>query len=290
MCALGCQQSVPVDELPPPPEAPAAAEAEAVHGARPNAPSGVFPAGHPPVDAPGAKLPPGHPPVDGGTAGASEKGRAFTGRVQSLEVAGRYQYLALATESGEVWTAVPAGEVAEGDQATVEGAVEMVDFHSKTLGKTFKSVWFGTLAGTSAAKEAATEGAAKAAGEEAAPKEAAPAAPASGGGPEAATEASSGKPMAVDRVFAIRSTLQGKPVLVKGKVVKFNGGIMGRNWVHLQDGTGDPEKGTHDLLVTTDQVVEVGSTVAFKGSVGNDKNFGFGYRYDVLVEQAQVVD
>jgi hypothetical protein len=282
--ALGCQQPVEVEGLAPPPAAPEESEEAVVHAVQGGAPSGVFPAGHPTIDAPGAKLPPGHPPVGGvgGEGEPSKNARAFSGRVQKMEAAGRYQYLALETDAGEIWTAVPAAEVAIGDVATVEGAVEMVKFHSKTLDRTFDSVWFGTLAGAPKA-EVDTLSAAPAAGDPTAAAPA-PAPPAVGDSP------SSQKPIAINRIYKIRSTLQGKPVLVKGKVVKFNGGIMDRNWVHLQDGTGDAEKGTNDLLVTTDAVVEVGSTVSFRGIVVNDKNFGFGYQYDVLVEQAQMVD
>jgi hypothetical protein len=77
---------------------------------------------------------------------------------------------------------------------------------------------------------------------------------------------------------------------VHGKVVKFNGGIMGKNWFHLQDGTGTASDGTHDITVTTpeDVVVKVGDTVTVTGTVGIDKDFGAGYVYGAIVENARL--
>lgn len=77
-----------------------------------------------------------------------------------------------------------------------------------------------------------------------------------------------------------------KEVVVRGKVVKFLAGIMGRNWIHLQDGTGDA--GTNDLTVTTEQTAAAGDVVAIKGTLAVDKDFGAGYRYAVIVEKASV--
>ena len=90
-------------------------------------------------------------------------------------------------------------------------------------------------------------------------------------------------------VWANRKSLAGKTVTVRGKVIKFNGGIMGRNWIHIQDGTGDAAEGTHDLLVTTDASAKVGDVVTATGTVAVDKDFTAGYAYAVLIEGATIV-
>jgi hypothetical protein len=80
--------------------------------------------------------------------------------------------------------------------------------------------------------------------------------------------------------------LDKKTVVVRGKVVKVSKGIMGKNWVHLRDGSGDPGKGTNDLVVTTKDDPKVGDVVTAKGTLLKDKDFGSGYKYRVIVEGA----
>ncbi len=92
----------------------------------------------------------------------------------------------------------------------------------------------------------------------------------------------------VAELYRDKASLGGKKVSVRGKVVKVSMQIMGKNWVHLQDGTGSPEKGTNDLVVTTDQTPNVGDVVTATGMVAADKDFGYGYRYEVIMEQAEI--
>jgi hypothetical protein len=88
-------------------------------------------------------------------------------------------------------------------------------------------------------------------------------------------------------VFADKDALAGQKVTVRGKVVKVNAGILGTNWVHVRDGSGG--EGTDDLTVTTAGTVpSVGDTVLVTGTVGLNKDFGMGYTYDVIVEDADV--
>jgi hypothetical protein len=64
---------------------------------------------------------------------------------------------------------------------------------------------------------------------------------------------------------------------------------MGRNWFHLQDGSGDTAKGTHDLAVTTAATVKIGDIVTVSGTLASGKDFGAGYAFDAIIEQATVV-
>jgi hypothetical protein len=90
----------------------------------------------------------------------------------------------------------------------------------------------------------------------------------------------------VAAIYAEKDALAGKPVKVRGKVVKALSGIMGTNWLHIQDGTG--EGGASDLTVTSDTIAPVGATVLIEGTLTVDKDFGSGYQYAVIVEKAKV--
>ena len=91
----------------------------------------------------------------------------------------------------------------------------------------------------------------------------------------------------VAEVFAEKDQLGGQAVTVRGKVVKTNANIMGKNWLHVRDGSG--AEGTNDLTVTTAaHLPGVGDTVLVTGQVSLNKDFGMGYAYDVIVEDAEV--
>jgi hypothetical protein len=146
-----------------------------------------------------------------------------------------------------------------------------------------------TLAGCAKKEEAAAPAAA------AAPEATTPTMPAgeTHPAPKAAAEvdltgiakAEGGKTVA--EVFAEKDALAGKPVTFRGKVVKTNPDIMGKNWLHVRDGSG--AEGTNDLTITTAGTLpNVGDTVVVTGNVTLNKDFGMGYAYDVLIEDAQV--
>ena len=93
----------------------------------------------------------------------------------------------------------------------------------------------------------------------------------------------------VSDLYKEKASLDMQKVTVKGKIVKVAAGIMNKNWFHLQDGSGDPSKGTHDITVTSQDAATMGDVVTAKGLVRLDKDFGSGYRYGMLVEDAKVV-
>lgn len=90
----------------------------------------------------------------------------------------------------------------------------------------------------------------------------------------------------IEEVFAKKDTLNGSKITVKGEVVKFNSGIMGKNWVHIQDGSGKP--GTNDLTATTQDTAKVGDKVIVTGTLAVGKDFGAGYQYEVILEDASL--
>ena len=90
----------------------------------------------------------------------------------------------------------------------------------------------------------------------------------------------------VQEVYQEKDKLNGKRVTLRGKVVKYNEAIMGKNWLHLRDGTG--KEPANDLTVTTQAKAKVGDTVLLEGTVTLDKNLGAGYNYEVIIEDAKV--
>jgi hypothetical protein len=89
-------------------------------------------------------------------------------------------------------------------------------------------------------------------------------------------------------LYEKKAELDGSSVTVKGMVVKVSTGIMGKNWVHIQDGSGDIAAGSHNLVVTTDNVPLEGETITVSGTLSKDKDFGAGYVYAVIIEDAEV--
>jgi hypothetical protein len=193
-----------------------------------------------------------------------------TGEVLEVKDVDAYTYLRLKTSTGETWAAVNKTPLKKGAKVTLNNVTTMENFESKTLKKTFPSILFGTLGGTG--QDAADPHAGLAKAPDTAPIKVA--------------KASGANAFTVAEVIAQVDKLKDKPVRVQGKVVKFNGGIMGKNWLHLRDGSGSAANNTHDILVTTDASAKLGDVVTVSGVVHANKDFGAGYTYKVLIEEA----
>lgn len=198
---------------------------------------------------------------------------AVKGEVLEVKDVDLYTYLRIKTKDGETWAAVPKAPVKKGAQVSIENPMVMDNFESKSLKKKFDKIVFGSLANSNAnspAPMAAPHGEAIVAGAPVSKVEKA-------AGPNGKT---------VAEVVTGGAALKDKPVLLRGQVVKVNLGIMGKNWLHLQDGSGTTAKGTNDILVTTKDKAELGAIVTAKGMVRTDVNLGAGYTYAVLIEDA----
>jgi len=194
-----------------------------------------------------------------------------------------YTYMKIKTADAELWAAVPKSDAAVGSEVAVVDAMPMEKFESKTLKRTFDVVYFGNAPG-------APQGGMPGPGGEqgmAAQHAMAASGPAEVGDVKVA-KASGADARTVSEVWAQRASLKDKAVTIRGKVVKFNPGIMGKNWVHLRDGSGSADKKDNDITVTTADTVAVGDVVTAKGKVLVDKDFGAGYAYPVIVEDAKV--
>lgn len=205
---------------------------------------------------------------------AAPMGENLSGRVLEQIPAPPYLYLRLQTAGGEVWAAVSDAPVEVGAEVTVHQAMRMSQFASKTLGRTFDEIYFGSLSAPDAPMAAGNPHASLAQ----------PSATTS----EKIDKASGSDARTVEETWSQGAGLAGQRISVRGKVVKYNPGVMGKNWVHLQDGSGDAGKGTNDLTVTTLDETAVGEVITITGTVYVDKDFGAGYRYPIIVEEATV--
>ena len=252
-----------------------------------------------------AQLPPGHPDIANATmpvttsqssAPAAAAAPAMVpvatnqlrGKLlESMDAAG-YTYLRIKTDSGEQWAAVRETKVKKGDVVTVNAQMTMKGFESKTLKRKFDSIVFGTMGGGNDAPPAsmASAGQAQPAANPMGTAVQHMTAGTANVGDVKVDKAPNGKTVA--DTFAAKDQLKDKPVVIRGKVVKFLSGIMGKNWLHLRDGSGSGDKGDNDITVTTNDVAAVGDVVTVAGTVRIDKDFGAGYRYPVIIEEAKV--
>ena len=195
-----------------------------------------------------------------------------TGEVLEVQDVDSYTYLRLKTKDGETWAAVNKAPVRQGTQVTIDNVMRMNNFESKALKKTFPTILFGTLGVSGKDMASAHGGVAQTADTS----------------PIKVPKASGANARTVAEIVTKAAELKDKPVRVRGKVVKYNPGIMGKNWIHLRDGSGVAADNTNDVLVTTTTRAKLGDVVTVTGTVRADKDFGSGYKYTVIVEQAVI--
>ncbi|MFC1635428.1 hypothetical protein ACFL5Z_11350 [Planctomycetota bacterium] len=194
--------------------------------------------------------------------------------IQEVVQASAYTYLKVKEKDRDYWIAITKRDIEAGETLSFAGGLEMKNFESKDLKRTFETIYFvdkiigdeplSTISKQSVEmphrmkpviekKEISIE-------------------PIEGG-------------ITIGELFSNKDSYANKTVLVKGQVTKVNRAILGKNWVHLQDGTSG--SGKYDLTITTQDEVSLGDVVTFEGKIVLNKDFGAGYAYDVLIEDAK---
>jgi hypothetical protein len=196
--------------------------------------------------------------------------KSHYGKVIEKIDAGSYSYLKINEDGNEYWIAVPTMQVEVGEQIFFSKYMKMTNFKSETLDRTFESVLFVDDAMKSTKRSELVNAHSKVRSLEKNDISVDPL-------PDGKT---------IGEIYSEKESLKNSTVKVKGKVVKFNAGIMNRNWIHIQDGTGD-ENG-FDLLVTSNEFANVGDIIIAEGTLTLDKDFGAGYYYSVVLEKAKV--
>jgi hypothetical protein len=198
-----------------------------------------------------------------------------TAVVQEVLQTTSYTYLKLKENDREFWIAISKREIEVGETITFAGGLEMKDFQSKELQRTFETIYFVSMIAPD--------------------KQTPPAGHPPVDAPHRMKPTLEKQEVSIDppeggitigSLLADTDSYAGKTVLIKGKVTKVNRAIMGKNWVHLQDGTSD--SGKFDLTITTQEQVNVGDVVTFEGKISLNKDFGAGYVYEVIMEDAKL--
>ena len=218
--------------------------------------------------------------IEASSKGGSERAKnilqnthseAHTVTVNEVLQTSKYTYLNVKENGEDYWIAVPGREVDE--KATYEyvGGLKKNNFKSEEFDRVFPTIYL--VSGITEVRPSDDAITRAFAGIES-DKPVSKIAPSEGS-------------IALSDLFSDPSKYAGKKIKVKGQCVKVNNQIMGRNWIHIQDGT-EMDGENYDLTATTQDNVAIGSTITVEGVITLDKDFGAGYRYDVIMEEATV--
>ena len=187
-----------------------------------------------------------------------------------------YTYLRLDNSGKEVWIAITKQDIKEGSTVYYKEGLKMENFTSPELQRKFEVVYF--------VQEISDQ-------------------PIKAKMPEELMGSEPKKPVlnkldikieqpeggiSIGELYGKRNEFAGKTVKVKGQVTKVNIAIMERNWIHLQDGTS--EGNDFDLTITTTHEPKVGDVVTYSGTLTLNKDFGSGYSYEIILENATPIE
>jgi hypothetical protein len=215
-------------------------------------------------------------------AGCASKGSSefTTVKVKEVEQVAQYTYLLVKGDGKEFWVAVPTMNASPGETYHYQGGMMMQDFESKELGKTFDEVLFvealfkGDGSSIETSQDVQPDQAMTSGGKATVEKT------------DVTIERVEGTVSIAD-LYANPGAYEGKVIQVQGKVAKFSPAIMSRNWIHIQDGT--EHEGNYDLTVTSPDNFQVDDVVIVEGVVALNIDFGYGYSYEILLEEAKAV-
>ncbi len=198
------------------------------------------------------------------------KNEAHIARVVDIINTNNYTYLQVSENKNTFWIAVPTMEIEIGETVYFSKYMEMKNFKSESIDKTFSSILFVDDARKSSTPDHMKQ---VHSGAMTVPK-------------QNVNIEHLDEGYTVEQIYKNKDKLNGKSVEIKGKVIKYNPQIMNRNWIHIQDGTGT--ENDYDLVVTSSDQVKVGDVIVVEGMVTTDKDFGAGYYFPVIVENASI--
>jgi hypothetical protein len=212
-----------------------------------------------------------------GQNGSRVKGLAPNAhQVTALEViqGSSYSYVRVMEDGKQYWLAINYADIKKGGTYFWSKGGEMKDFTSKELNRTFPSIFFiEDFTDKPITAEAQMPGAQKGGRPHIIKKEGIVVQKPEGG-------------ITIAELYANPKAYAGKSVKIRGEVIKFSGDIMKKNWVHIQDGTQSGDN--FDLTITTQDIVKAGDVVIFEGNIAVNKDYGYGYIYEVIMEDASV--
>ena len=193
-------------------------------------------------------------------------------KVEEVIQGSTYTYLQVSENGQDIWIAVNKMEVEPGETCYYEKALKMENFTSKELARTFDVIYFVSQLSKDPLMTSSQPSMQGHMGK----------APASAN-QEIKLDKKEGE-LTIAELFENKEAYAGKNIKIKGVLIKINKNIMGRNWLHIQDGTS--YSGNYDLTVTSQDVATVGETITLEGVVVLNKDFGAGYAYDMIIEEA----
>jgi len=222
---------------------------------------------------------------------AAPEAPIVTGKITEVIAAAGYTYVEIDTGNGKVWAAGPVTNLKVGDRTGFETNMPMANFHSKAMNRDFRFIYFVNSYLTEDGKALSVEtkdlsGGGSMSGAMGGGGIQAPASVHAKTQPAVAPSISVAKAeggQSIAEVYAQKADLKGKTIHVRGQVTKYTASVMGKNWLHIVDGSGK-----EDLTVVTNDTVAVGDLVVIDGTLAIDKDFEFGYFYPVIVEDAKV--
>ncbi len=226
----------------------------------------------------GVNLLAGLPVAPAAPADTTHKAPAVVHTVVVKEVlpAGGYTYLRVKEGDKEEWLAVVKVKVTPGQTLTFDDFGMMTDWTSKELNRTFKEVLLVAKLKLKPGSESIVDDSQK---------------------NKSDKESANKNDLKIKHVKDVTSiaklledkkSYSGKTVKVKGKVTKYSSNILGSNWIHIEDGTSF--SGKNDLTITIDKEVKVGDLITAEGKISLDKDFGSGYFFDVIMQDADILD
>jgi len=217
-----------------------------------------------------------------GQAQAPVNGKSF--EVAEVIQGGSYTYIRAKENSGEKWMAISKQDVQNGAVYYYDEALQMTNFHSKEIDRTFDEIYFVNTISTTPIEKGVMGAMGAMGGTQAA---------SSHMGKVNSEQNSSitlekkAEEITVAQIFAKRNDFSGKEIEIRGVVVKVNEQVMGKNWIHIQDGTSD--NGKFDLTITSTELPAVNDEITVKGKIVLNKDFGYGYSYEVIMEDAVLI-
>lgn len=179
-----------------------------------------------------------------------------------------YTYLRVKENDKEYWIAAPKADIKEGTVINFNQSMEMKNFESKDLKRKFDSILFvdnlDAKLGVGALNQPMKPNIEK----------------------ENIKIEKAADGITIAELFANPKNYENKIVKIKGKVVKINSGIMNKNWIHIQDGTNF--KDDFDLTITSNQIASIDEIITVTGKIILNKDFGYGYSYKILMEDAKI--
>ena len=231
----------------------------------------------------------GHDHAKSDTA-TTQTHKIYYGKILEIKPAMGYKYLKIDENGTQIWVAIANAPVVIGDKIGYDKKTMMTDFKSKSLNQEFKEIFFASdvylpqkvqkpksmkdMLGLSPAKKDPHAGM----GRRMTPAE---------------EDETAAKPFVkkdaytVEEIHMWRKALKDQIISIEGSVFKVSRAIMKLDWVHLGDGSGNEKKLTDDLVFTASSTtLKQGDKVIAKGKVIIDKDFGYGYFYKVIIQDA----